>query len=235
MQFFRVVIVFLGLLVCLSSASAADRPEPATDSGKLDRLIEGQGKVLEKQDKIIEKQERIYAQVTPSNPLAGKKYGIEFNPAYYFLASGNNDTVLSGGISFFGIDRQAEIAIPIYYGDFGASDGLSDAYRIFTVDAHYRYFLGPVQDGWYVSGGARYARIEGNSSTGYPRKKITADKLGLAFGVGYRVFSSKNIYWGTSLIVGRYYTGTDKEFEAICLDCEKTLIDMELLKFGYAF
>jgi len=62
-----------------------------------------------------------------------------------------------------------------------------------------------------------------------------ADRQGLAFGVGYRVFSSKTIYWGTSLIVGRYYTETDKEFRTTCLDCGKTLVDMELLKFEYAF
>ena len=60
-------------------------------------------------------------------------------------------------------------------------------------------------------------------------------KFGIGFGIGYRYFSRSGLYWGTSLTVGRYFTGTNKMIAGDDILDWEGYVDIELLKFGIAF
>ncbi len=217
------LFVLSGLLIFTFSAlSYAQDVE-----GKLDTVITNQKKMMSQQEEIL-------SNVKPTEPLANKRMGLEFNPAMALLGS-KDGVILSGGLSFFAVDRNAEISIPVYY---AKSD--KDDYSNFILDVHYRRFIGGHQKGFFVSAGGRYQRLHdelGNAIDFDDNGKMgTAHKLGLMFGIGYRFFTKSGFYWGTSLSVGRYFTDTDKKFESHSFwISEKTLWDMELLKIGYAF
>jgi hypothetical protein len=189
--------------------------------------------VLTMQKEMLEKQEAILGHVKPSEPLANKSFGIEFNPALALLGSADG-LILSGGVSFFTLDRNAEVSIPVYY----AKDN-HDNYSNFFVDAHYRRFIGGHQKGFYIGGGGRYQRIRGEEGDIIDFDEngamTTAHRFGLMFGIGFRYFNKSGFYWGTSFSLGRYFTDTDKKFESHFGISEKLLWDFELLKFGYAF
>ncbi|NCQ11408.1 MAG: hypothetical protein GW809_04525, partial [Bacteroidetes bacterium] len=73
-------------------------------------------------------------------------------------------------------------------------------------------------------------------STKNDRESIV--KVGLGIGIGYRIFSYKGIYWGTSLNVGRYFIGKNDHFYSSFLeinDDATMILDIEFLKFGWAF
>jgi len=62
--------------------------------------------------------------------------------------------------------------------------------------------------------------------------------LVLGVGIGYRIFSYKGLYWGTSVSFGRYIVGENNKFHGSFLDINddaKYIIDFELLKFGFAW
>jgi hypothetical protein len=208
-------LMFAALLFLLSQRSFAQN----TQEAKIDTLL-GLSK-------------KIYQEVH-NEPLANKTKGIEFNPARLLAYSANHALSLSGGLSLFNIDRRAEIAFPILY-----ENDTKNNINYFSVDAHYRRFIGQHQNGFYLSAGVRYARIHGEeggifgSGSG---QMITANKFGVMFGIGFRVFSRGGLYWGTSLSVGRYFTDTNKDIQHNDFtDTGKILIDSELLKFGIAF
>ena len=116
-----------------------------------------------------------------------------------------------------------------------------------TIDFHYRCFLGNTQNGFYLSGFLRYASLErylGNNNLFYFGEeeefntKETEHKIGIGVGIGYRIFSYKGFYWGTSISFGRYIIGDSDNFYGNFLSWEedlKQISDVELLKFGYAF
>ncbi|MGH7599972.1 MAG: hypothetical protein ACREOI_26760 [bacterium] len=205
----------------------------AQEEGKIDTMLTNQKKMMTKLDKI-------YREVEYVDPLANRTAGVEFNPAYLLLASADDQLVLSGGFSLFSVNRNAEIAFPIFFEDAGNND--TDPIT-FSVDSHYRHFLGRHQGGFYLSASMRYQYLHGREDTDEipflsidtNGEKITLHKLGAGFGIGYRYFSRSGIYWGTSLTVGRYFTGTDKQIQRIDLLNGKGYIDVELLKFGIAF
>lgn len=188
--------------------------------------------VLTNQNRILQNQHDMLDEVRYINPLANKTAGIEFNPAYFLLASVNDHTVLSGGVSFFQVNPKAELAFPLYYHSF-SEDGLQNS--IFTLDTHYRYFLGEHREGFYLSVGGRYAHLTGEDSENNKVVQTKVNKFGVMFGIGYRVYSKSGFYWGTSLSVGRYFSGQEDQLEKLGLDATKYLLDIELLKIGYAF
>ena len=64
------------------------------------------------------------------------------------------------------------------------------------------------------------------------------NKLGIGIGIGYRKFSYKGFYWGTSLNLGRYFLGENGKYigEFLWYDNDSEIIlNFELLKFGWAF
>lgn len=187
-------------------------------------------KVDKKIDKIYETQKIMYEE-TKNSPLADKKYGIEVNLFRLLLLK---NTSFSGTFSFFDINRNAEIAFPIYY--FKPEEAFNT--EIFTLDCHYRYFLRNTQNGFYLSAFARLANFDGWVDNFEYEKKSFTD-IGFGVGIGYRIFSYKGLYWGTSVSFGRYLGGNnieEMEFDNndlfIPLD---QIVNIEFLKFGWAF
>lgn len=230
MKSISIVILFLAL--CVPPIAAA---QDSTEGEKIDSIL-----LLQK--KLLDLQQRTYNEVY-HEPLAKRSFGIEFNPAYLLYASAGDFLVLSGGFSFFSVDRGAEIAFPIYY-QSGTNKTDSHPLTFLDLDATYRRFLGRHQDGFYISGGVRYAHIKGEEGvwsdwlfpSGTPRPIITTDKLGVYFGIGYRYFSESGIYWGTGVILGRYFSEDTREIRGVSpLETGKIILDFELLKFGIAF
>jgi hypothetical protein len=194
--------------------------------------------VSSKIDSIYLLQKKMYNE-TRNTPLSKKKYGVEFNIARLLLIE--KAVSLSGGFSLFGVNRHAEIAFPVYYSSPEDPKDLKE----WTIDCHYRYFLGNTQNGFYLSGFARYAHLSGYQGDDAPLfgggnigEKSSQNKLGMGVGLGYRKFSYKGLYWGASLSFGRYLTGENDRFYGSYLsydDDKKFIIDVEFLKFGWAF
>jgi hypothetical protein len=188
-------------------------------------------------DSIYNMQKKMYSE-SKNEPLSNKKYGVEIN--LFRLLSLGKATTFSGSFSLFDVNRKSEISFPVYYQNPQSSDDLTE----FTLDCHYRYFLGNTQNGFYLSGFARYAFLHGTLGDDYmfspetPGIKGSESKLGIGFGLGYRIFSYKGLYWGVSASFGRYIIGKSNRFSGSFLsvdDDSEFIFDVELLKFGWAF
>ncbi len=221
-----------GVLVAtmVSLVLVGGRAQVDSTHSKLDTLLAGQ-------KQIMAMQEKIYAEVY-SEPLADKTLGVEFNPAFLLIQSANDAVGVSAGLSFFAIDRRAEIAIPVYFYD------RTDPSKPLThtnIDVMYRRFIGKHQDGFYFSFGGRYTHIKGAtgtfsqlfglSSTGF----VEQSKWGVHFGVGYRYFTYSGFYWGTSLYAGRYFYDNEDDVVDVVSDDGRMILDFEILKLGIAF
>lgn len=188
-------------------------------------------------DSIYTLQKQMYVE-SKSEPLSNKKYGFEINVLRLLLI--DKAATVSGSFSLFNVDRHAEISFPFYFQKPENKDDLSE----FTLDGHYRYFLGSAQNGFYISGFARFAFLHGRLGDNYlfgseESKGIGNEgKFGVGVGLGYRIFSSRGLYWGVSISAGRYLIGENNKFSGSFLsidDDSEFIFDMELLKFGWAF
>ena len=231
-------MIFYYIVLCLFSFAV--KAQDSTSNAKLDTL-------LLYQKTMTAQQERIYNElVRYKEPLENRKYGVEFNPAYFLVSSSHSYTVLSGGFSFFDIDRRAEVACPIFYQSGTSESSGKHTLTLWNQDVAYRRFLGQHQDGFYIEGGVRYTHIRGEEGGDisifgislFPSSSapiITTDKVGAMFGIGYRYFSSSGFYWGTSLVYGSYFSDDERTIQGVTGDDSKTILDIEILKFGYAF
>lgn len=188
-------------------------------------------------DSIYNFQKKMYAE-SKNSPLTDKKVGLEFNVFRLLLI--DSYPTLSGGVSLFNINRHAELSMPFYFQGQKESSDLIDI----TVDCHFRYFLGNTQNGFYLSAFARYAYLKGLLGDDYlfgastTDTKSDASKLGVGVGIGYRIFSYRGLYWGTSISFGRYIVGENNKFASGFMsmdDDNEYIFDFELLKFGWAF
>ena len=201
--------------------------------------------LLINQKKIIKNQEVMIEEVKYFDPLKNKKIGIELNPVRLLITSAEDERLtISGTVSFFSISKTAEVAFPFFY-NTGEYD-----FQEFHIDGHYRLFLGKHRKGFYVSSGLRYTRLKGMEGLDMVDELlsdyiddgpiITKSKLGLTFGVGYRIFGKNGWYWGTSFFGGRYLSGQEEEktfrgsnfFRSID---SSVIYDMEILKIGRIF
>ena len=186
--------------------------------------------VSSKIDSIYMLQKKMYKEMK-NEPLTNKNYGIELNIVRLLLIE--KAVSLSGSFSLFDVNRHAEIAFPLYYSDPEDPKDLKEL----TIDCHYRYFLGNTQNGFYLSGFVRYAHLKGYDDETVDAKS-SENKIGIGVGMGYRKFSYKGLYWGTSLSFGRYFIGENDKFYGSFLeydDDKKIIIDFEFFKFGWAF
>lgn len=230
-RFKYILSVSLILLIMLNSIILnAQSRDSLTSSAKLDSIY----KILNSMQSL---QKNMYSE-TKNTPLANKKYGIECN--LFRIITLDEMVSFSGTFSLFDINRHAEIAFPVFYKNPKETDGLTE----FTIDCHYRYFLGNTQNGFYISGFSRYAYLKGTIGlnnlyfwNSAPRNTETGSgsKFGLGFGIGYRKFSYKGFYWGSSLSIGRYILGKNDTFIGYFDNDDSYIIDFELLKFGWAF
>jgi hypothetical protein len=232
----KTIIYYTVMLFIVSCIAYA---QDSTGNAKIDTVILYQKKSLDQQEKIYNEVVRY------KEPLENKKFGIELNPAYLLVSSSRSYLILSAGISFFSIDRNAEIACPIFYQSGSSKETGGRDVTLWNQDIIYRRFLGQHQDGFYLEGGLRYTHIRGEEENGFSifgisigsttAPIITTDKVGAMFGIGYRYFSSSGFYWGTSISYGAYFSADERNIKEVYPDDTKTIIDFEILKFGVAF
>ena len=167
----------------------------------------------------------------------------------------------TGTVSYFSRALNAEFALPFMWVSNKyehRESGENTRFSLISLDGHYRHFMGDTVNGFYLSGFGRFARLHGRtgeepvrrkSSSGAPGEVLytvfddathpykTKNKFGMGVGIGYRNFFKNGMYWGASLSVGRYISGKKHQFihDAAGGDDEQNIIDVELLKFGYAF
>ncbi len=245
----HVVSITLLVLSALSLSAFAEDASDAvdSDSGTLKESIDRiEGKI-----DLIEENTRLTRETLRDEPLGERRLGVEFNLIRPLMWGGDERT-LSGGFSYFDVERKVEYAFPVMWSSaehddyWGGSNGNIAAgdkrLNTFTVDAHYRKYLGDTLDGFYISGFARAAHLSGlvDEDDDSVLRSGSEFKLGVGFGVGYRVISRSGIYWGTSLSVGRYLVGDSDKFRdtngiSAEIDDAETIFDVELLKFGMAF
>ncbi|MCK9484093.1 MAG: hypothetical protein M0R34_06995 [Candidatus Marinimicrobia bacterium] len=181
------------------------------------------------------------------SPYLGSKYkfGVELNPGLILYASDQKATVISTGISIFPKNRKTELTIPIIYEYSKDDDWFNGNYfgKSINIEFHYRYYLIGKLGGIYNGVGLKYnyAYLEpeiDEEEYEFAKKEIVS-RLGLGFGIGYRIFSNERIYWGIGIFIGRYFLGRDIS-DKISLDSmfsrdENAFVTIQLLKVGYAF
>ena len=177
-----------------------------------------------------------------SQPLQGREFGVEFNFPRLLTYSDSWKTA-SGTFSYFDHINKVEYAMPWTIqkhsnDSYDSYPHIEKSLDINTLDLHYRKFLGEELNGFYLSGFTRLAHLDGKMRYEDAYQKTT--KLGLGAGLGYRLFPNKQrFYWGAGLIVGRYISGDNDVYEQsvdwLGFDDMPLIIDVEFLKFGYAF
>jgi len=210
----------------------------AESNPQLDRIETKVESVITKQDQVLD--------IIDENPLKNKKFGIEINP-FRLLFIDKDDKTFSGSFSIFNVSPNVEIAIPIYASSSGSGN---NKFRSLTIDGHYRYFLNKHAKGFYISGMSRFTALHGTLGKNYDyfndelasnKDRDSTYKLGIGFGLGYRVFSKSGFYWGAGLSLGRYIVGENDRYQltsgdlASDIDDQEVIIDVEFFKFGYAF
>lgn len=232
----------LGLLLIASSFLLG---QDTTTGAKVDTILINQRAMMEMQKKTLEA-------VQYDEPLENKTMGIELDPAYLLYSTAGDFFTVPATVSFFNVSRKAELAFPIFYQsgtrreNGGAGSGGYDVpLTLFNLDATWRQFIGKHQNGLYFSGGLRYTYIKGITGNGVDLgiisigfgggTPVTVSKVGMHFGLGYRVFAKSGFYWGVSLVFGRYFSNDTRDVREVALDDSKVIFDVELLKFGYAF
>lgn len=229
--------LIINFLLAVTFTVSAQNLDSLKIQQKLDSLI-----VMQKQLKAM--QNEIYKATVYVDPLIGKKFGIEVNPASLF--AGN----FTGGLQLFNLDRKAEISIPVSYFSpykiFGEDNGESEL----NIDFQYRRFIGEHQNGFWVGGGARFTHANENeyftkwvsneyySYNSTETRIVTNNYFGVMAGIGYRYYTQSGFYWGTSISAGKYlnvkspdynnsnYSGTYRS---------SYFYDFELMKIGFTF
>lgn len=185
-----------------------------------------------KLDSIISITNEIRAEVKKKSPIEKYKFGLEINPVLPLFGSGDG-FMFTGGLQFFNWDRDAEISFPFQI--ISASNS-----QVFTLDLHYRKFLGETQNGFYLSAFTRTAYLEYNHYFFDQSPDTFRDtRLGLGAGLGYRIYSSKRLYWGFSFNMGKFLIYKEPtnfgSFDLLIGTTSNLIMDIEFFKFGYAF
>lgn len=222
-----------GLLLALFLAASFGQANAETQVSENSEVIESLQRIESKVDSISKSSSKV-DEALIKQPLGDRKHGIEFN--FFRALAWSEYKTLSGTYSRFDTQKNVEIAIPIFYQsdktDYWSS---TSTYESFTVDLHYRKFLRHNLDGFYLSGFTRFAHLSGTLLENWPQDKGSESKLGVGFGIGYRIFSATGWYWGASLSLGRYFVGEAERFDLGDVDDSDFIIDVEFFKFGYAF
>ena len=170
------------------------------------------------------------------------KIGVELNPGLILYASDKNATVISAGISLFPKNRKTELTMPITYEYSRDEDWFYGDYfgKSINVEFHYRFYLAGKLGGIYNSIGVKYnyAYLEPDEDSEYAKTEKVS-RLGLGFGIGYRLFSDDRLYWGIGIFFGRHLLGRDIS-DKINIDSmftrdENLFFTVQLLKTGWAF
>ncbi len=172
-------------------------------------------------------------------PLEGREYGVEFNFPRLLTYSDDWKSV-SGTFSYFDYEDKVEWAMPWMIASEGSEDSYSGKLKTINLDLHYRKYLADELNGFYISGFARLTRLDGKLQEGHGLYQKTL-KLGVGAGLGFRILpKNKRFYWGAGLIVGRYLGNQNDIYDQsgvdwLSFDDMPVIVDVEFLKFGYAF
>lgn len=201
------------------------------NENRFDEIVTKLDTIEANQDTFIEK--KIHS------PLNNRKNGVELNLARLLMIN-DEFTTFSGSYSRFDHDKGVEWAFPVYWGS--EKNDTEKQTNVATLDAHYRKFLGDSIKGFYISGFSRMTFISGPTGNDFnfsnnrdQSKQSSEKKFGVGIGIGYRIFSGNNYYWGTSLSIGRNVIGDNNKFVDALIDDSEYIFDVELLKFGYSF
>lgn len=201
--------------------------------------------MLENERKISANREKIYIQER-ENPFKDKEYGVELNIPFLVFTLFPDITMISGTFSIFNSEKKTEIAFPFFiYSVTDEWENTADTKHDFvSLDIHYRKYIGEYLNGFYLSGFIRGSYIKGILGEDFmyeDGEELSGEygierKLGIGVGVGYRYFSKSAYYWGASLNIGKYITGTHGVFaNDMFFEDSKIIFDLEFLKLGYAF
>jgi len=170
------------------------------------------------------------------------KIGVELNPGPILYASDKNATVISAGISLFPKNRKSEITMPVTFESSRDDEWFNGSYfgKSVNVELHYRFYLAGKLGGIYNSVGLKYnyAYLKPDEDSEYAKKE-TVSRLGLGFGIGYRLFSDDKLYWGIGIFFGRHLLGRDisdkLNIGSMFTRDENLFFTVQLLKTGWAF
>gem|GEM_PF-6135441 len=172
---------------------------------------------------------------------------FEVNPASILVGSAYDSFTITGGILNYSLDRNAELALPFMY--FTELSGDNRDHTL-ILDFCYRRFVSEYQKGFYINAALRIAHFSENNDTYYVEplsgeyyyrnNRENIMKLGIGFGIGYRLITRHGFVWGVSITVGRYLNNLkssshSSEYSFPSYVSERIYFDMELLKIGYAF
>tara|TARA_B110000263_G_C15267628_1_gene491912 strand:+ start:270 stop:872 length:603 start_codon:yes stop_codon:yes gene_type:complete len=166
----------------------------------------------------------ILDEVIYEDPLANKTMGIMFNPIATILY--DEGLRINGGFSYFPKNKRTELYLGYQY--INESD--NQDYQLDIDILNRLYFARKYRKGFHLLYGTRFTSYKNSNNywddeNSEPRVN---SKLGVSFGVGYRIFSKNGLYWGTSLYVGRHLLVEDE-------DDDHPYLWMELFKIGYLF
>jgi len=171
-------------------------------------------------------------------------FGLEINPGLLLYARGQKATVVSAGFSYFPQNRKSEITIPIVYEYSKDSDWFFENGKSVNLELHYRKFLMGKVGGIYSDIGIKYNYAYSEPSDDYeniePDEPKSMRRLGLGFGMGYRIFSDDRFYLGIGVFLGSYFLGRDIDnstgiSSSLFTSDERSFFTIQLLKIGYAF
>ena len=175
--------------------------------------------------------EKVLDEVIYEDPTENKSLGIMFNPIAPIMYK--EGLRLRGGFAYFPKDSKNELSLNYIY----RSESDNNDYRL-NIDALNRfYFDRKYRKGFHIIFGGRYTVYREKLNffgytvedlVGYETESIVGRKLGLSFGVGYRVFNPDGFYWGASCYIGRHIFASER-------DDDNPYIEMEFLKIGYLF
>ena len=204
------------------------------------------------------------AHVSYADRIQGRKNGVEFNFPR-FLTIKKDKISLSGTYSRFNHQKKTEIAFPWFVAKYGQGDkaltikNIDLHYRQFLNDDLNGFYLSAFTRIGHIKGRV-YKDDSSPTSTSLGGRYFEPDtedyskfRVGIGVGLGIRMFpENKRMYWGSGLIIGRYLDFNQPKFTYDSYyhsggnngggtgpnplnDTSSIIIDIELLKFGYAF
>lgn len=186
-------------------------------------------------DKLLKNQDVIETR-DDNNPFKDKRFGIEINLVTLLIMK-DELREFSGTFSLFYPKNNIEVAFPfLTYSETYDGDKINQT----MIDMHIRKFIEDTMNGYYIGAFTRAEYLQGTLKHddlyyGEPKNIGSESKLGVGFSIGYREFLKSGFYWGMSFSLGRFLIGENDLFAIVLLDDSDFIVDIELLKVGYAF
>ncbi len=196
--------------------------------------------------------------------LAFNPYGLLISTGQSLGFIGNEgspdgiESYISAELNFPLDNGNYELVLPLLYNtelnssikDSSMPSGSSVRSRVVSADIVLRkHFKKNRRSSRYIGGFIRYTLIRGFKSDRfalssiYSSEKFERNGLGVTFGIKkYNLFGHKNLYWGLNFYLGTYLThdtnieNTDHTWQYFGeLHNNKSIVDIEFMKFGYEF